>query len=582
MTTTITAMPTAPQRTDTPAVFVTRADATVAAWPQFITETNTVAVEINTKSVNTDTNAATSTAAASAAAASAAAAAISAASAVAASTTNATSSTSTTIGTGSKTFTTQSSKNFVNGMWVTISSSAGPTNYMYGYVTSYSGTTLIVTVVQIGGSGTLTDWIIALSAPQATILTPLNLATVGASVRPTLLLDFANSRYFDPRISFTRATAGGRYNSLGLYESMPAGSPRLDYNPATGESLGLLIEEARTNSITKSAEFDHANWTKDNVTITANAILSPDGTLVADTMTANAGAITHDVNQSFTATAVPWTMSAYAKAGTASWFALSIDTEARFAGAFFNLTTGVVGTVAASGTATIQDVGGGWYRCTLTRTLTAASRAMIIEPHTADAQAINWNAAGTETVQVWGADAQAGGFATSHIPTTTVAVTRNIDLASMVTVSPWFNSIEGTIYATCDTLSATQSATHRIASFNDGTDTNVITMYLPGPTGDAKLIVDVASVNQCNLTSGTTSTDGVQFKAAASYKANSFNICKDASAIATDTAGTIPTITSVALGTARAGTVPLNGHIKKFAYYPKQLSSAELVAITTA
>lgn len=100
------------------------------------------------------------------AAASAVAAAASAASAVASPGANATSTSSVAIGLGAKTFTTQASKSFVAGMNIMVADNAAPTtNYMFGMVTSYSGTTLIIDVKQIAGSGTLASWTISLSGP---------------------------------------------------------------------------------------------------------------------------------------------------------------------------------------------------------------------------------------------------------------------------------------------------------------------------------------------------------------------------------------------------------------------------------
>jgi len=79
---------------------------------------------------------------------------------------NATSTTSITIGTGTQTFTTQSSKSYVNGMQLVIADDADPSNkWMQGRVTSYSGTTLEVDVQTKAGTGTLSDWIISFSAP---------------------------------------------------------------------------------------------------------------------------------------------------------------------------------------------------------------------------------------------------------------------------------------------------------------------------------------------------------------------------------------------------------------------------------
>lgn len=79
----------------------------------------------------------------------------------------ATSVTSLSIATGSKVFTTQSGKSFQTGEYIIAVSAANPTvNYMFGDVTSYSGTTLTLNSTIIGGSGTKTDWIISISGLQ--------------------------------------------------------------------------------------------------------------------------------------------------------------------------------------------------------------------------------------------------------------------------------------------------------------------------------------------------------------------------------------------------------------------------------
>lgn len=72
---------------------------------------------------------------------------------------SATSTTSLAIGTGSKVFTTQASKDFAAGEYVQIVSDADPTvDNMFGQITSYSGTTLTVNVIVTNGSGTHADW----------------------------------------------------------------------------------------------------------------------------------------------------------------------------------------------------------------------------------------------------------------------------------------------------------------------------------------------------------------------------------------------------------------------------------------
>lgn len=77
-----------------------------------------------------------------------------------------TSTTSIAIATGAKTFTTQASKLWVGGQYLQIASNASALNYMHGTVTSYSGTTLVMNITDIGGSGTHTDWNISISGTQ--------------------------------------------------------------------------------------------------------------------------------------------------------------------------------------------------------------------------------------------------------------------------------------------------------------------------------------------------------------------------------------------------------------------------------
>lgn len=77
-----------------------------------------------------------------------------------------TSTTSLLIATGAKTFTTQSGKQFIAGQFLQIASNANAANYMHGTVTSYSGTSLVMNITDIGGSGTLADWNISIGGTQ--------------------------------------------------------------------------------------------------------------------------------------------------------------------------------------------------------------------------------------------------------------------------------------------------------------------------------------------------------------------------------------------------------------------------------
>ncbi len=116
--------------------------------------TATLQANISTTQANNSSNSAISAAASAAIAANYAAS------------LSSTSTTSATIGTGAQTFVTQSGKQYSAGQFLVISSNASALNFMHGTVTSYSGTSLVMNITDIGGSGAHADWNISLSGTQ--------------------------------------------------------------------------------------------------------------------------------------------------------------------------------------------------------------------------------------------------------------------------------------------------------------------------------------------------------------------------------------------------------------------------------
>jgi hypothetical protein len=106
--------------------------------------------------------------------------------------------------------------------------------------------------------------------------------------------------------------------------------------------------------LTFTEQFDNAAWTKTNVAITANSAVAPDGTTTADLFTTPASGANSNV---FISTASGLACSVYAKRVNNDWVALSNNSFF----AYFNINNGTVGTVG-SGTASIADVGNGWWR----------------------------------------------------------------------------------------------------------------------------------------------------------------------------------------------------------------------------
>jgi len=82
------------------------------------------------------------------------------------------STTSLAIGTGEKTFTVPASLSYVAGQSLIAAYDAD--NRMYGAVVSYSGTTLVIDVATVDGSGTHASWAISLSIPLIGIMGSAN------------------------------------------------------------------------------------------------------------------------------------------------------------------------------------------------------------------------------------------------------------------------------------------------------------------------------------------------------------------------------------------------------------------------
>ena len=153
-------------------------------------------------------------------------------------------------------------------------------------------------------------------------------------------------------------------DSLTFTESL-----RIEYNPETGENLGALIEGNITNLVTRSEEFDHADWTLTNGTVTANASKAIDGTTSADKFEEDATAGNHEIGQSFTPNADSiYTVSCDVKAVELSIamlrFNSGIDTVGSVAQGDF--TTGSFAVSSGAGIARTKNLGDGWYRISLT------------------------------------------------------------------------------------------------------------------------------------------------------------------------------------------------------------------------
>jgi hypothetical protein len=359
-------------------------------------------------------------------------------------------------------------------------------------------------------------------------------------------------------------------------------APRFDHNPTTGESLGLLVEEQRTNLVTYSEQLDDVIWGPVAGTVTANAETSPANTLTADKLIATNGGPQGQLAQGVTITSgATVTGSVYAKAGgfdRVELVLLASNNTTPYGRSTFNPNTGVITTAAftsnggTNASSAVQALTNGWYRFSVTVTYPAVTSAGV---RFAVFNSDSANGDGVKGVFLWGAQLEAGAFPTSYIPTTTAAATRSADVASITgsAFSSWYNATEGTIYH--------QGATPTAANFfsiDDATTNNRITSFMTSATAPA-FFVATGGATQANISSSAI-TAGSTFAQANSYKANDFVIVTNGGTVSTDISGSVPTVNKMVIGANIGGAAVVNGTIRRLTYWPTRLPNSTLQAVT--
>jgi hypothetical protein len=198
--------------------------------------------------------------------------------------------------------------------------------------------------------------------------------------------------------------------------------PRLTYQNGGGGCPSLLLEKQSTNLALWSEDFTKSDWLTSGASVTANNIISPDGTQNADSIEFTNPSYAAIYQSSLTTSGATYTASVYAKKGNQNFLGLEIRGAGSSPDAIFNLNTGVV----VSGTGTIESVGNGWYKCSISKAANSASTLFIIG---------RGNSGGTtDTLYLWGAQFEQSSYATSYINTTTASATRVADLSATSTI----------------------------------------------------------------------------------------------------------------------------------------------------
>jgi hypothetical protein len=348
--------------------------------------------------------------------------------------------------------------------------------------------------------------------------------------------------------------------------------PRLDYTNSSCPSI--LVEPQRTNLALYSEQFNNAAWSKGTITtVTANTVISPDGTQNADTVTCNGSGVLFTRQITYLATTAKCSNSIYAKKGNTRYFAFRNFGDSGGKHDVFDFDT-KTWTQNTSAVLSYEELDNGWFRLKSVNSDVLGNYFISFFP-TENTSGEEVDTVNNKNVYVWGAQAEVGSYATSYIPTVASSVTRNADVISKTGISSLIGQTEGVMYFDLKTIA---NSDFKRLSINGGSYVNSIffdfdntnTLYAKVFNGGSAVATLIASgINIANRN-----------KIAIAYKNNDFSFYVNGTQVASQSSGSIPS------GLANyefslASNQIFEGNINTAALWKTRLSNTELATLTT-
>jgi len=467
-----------------------------------------------------------------------------------------------------------------------LAGTATTVNYLIFNVTASSTIVAPTNYVPLLNSSTWTRVSFSFTVPAGCTSIYVDLAR--ASSNGTINLWGAQLEQRSFATAYTPTTSQPITNYIPVLQTAAAGAPRFDHNPVTGESLGLLIEEQRTNLLLQSETFDSVVWSKTNVSVLGNSAISPDGTLSADKILETTANAEHTL---FQQPAYAWAsgskvcFSAYLKQGERRYAKLLVGGSLVGWNAYcaFDLQTGVSGTPSANSataTASMTDVGNGWYRCVVVATPSVSSTTVTIGSvyinNSLGANDSSYQGNGFSGIYAWGAQLEAGAFATSYIPTVASQVTRAADSASITgsNFSSWYTQGPGTLYIDLNSIGTTNSKFAGVFLYSS--DNSALHSVANSGNNSAYTYTTGFALQVFLATTLTAPA-----KLAYAYETNNFAFASNGALVGVDGLGNLPILNKLLIGWNQVDNQGAASTIKKIAYYPQRLTNTQLQALTS-
>ncbi|WAB91960.1 hypothetical protein OSS47_28245 [Pseudomonas citronellolis] len=425
------------------------------------------------------------------------------------------------------------------------------------------------------------------------------LAVGSPAALPTLDLDFLaqsykvsdgaggmNSVAFADLITFTRSSAAWRFNASGVLEQVPANQPRFDYDPVTLELRGLLVEEQRTNLLLNSVLAGGTAGTN------SGEAVPPTGWQLG--FAGSGGVVGYPAVYGLTGL-----RTAAASSSERPFIARSVTLSANTNYVASARVSAVVGAVPVGAIIRWDNLPGGNSQSGLLVNGVSVPATTNVAVGDVIAAVVSINATGGNGFARFGmgangnqlvpgdvtlvaCNAEVGLFPTSYIPTTSAQVTRAADVASVNTLSPWFNPNEGTLFV--DAVAAglpVGTAAMCSVSLTSGASINERLLALQfGSTYFRAGGVGSGGIDTAVLTMAGAPVAGTNYRAAIAFGLNDARGAVNGTPSSQDTSTPVPAVTTMNIGRLGVSNQPFNGHIRRIRYWPRRLFDNELQRIT--
>ena len=386
-----------------------------------------------------------------------------------------------------------------------------------------------------------------------------------------------------------------------VLQTAASGEARFDHDPVTGESKGLLIEEARTNLSANSVPV--TGWSVNTDVELMGYAAAPDGTLTAPYyMQVGTGSDASNNNTDIFMTPsastnyviscfIKQAPDGYDKAHFYNFFSGNSTKGSRFE---YTFSTDTISVYEADGGGVVpfnygrEFVGNGWVRVWyVVNDANNGLNGILGTRFYAGGRDVN----NYQGLIVWGFQIEVGSFPTSYIPTSGSTVTRAAESSEITgtNFSSWYTQGVGTLYAEVDHFytSANDLFPRSVSLYGDDANIDMIGFScanlpsMPYYTFGGNIFYGgTASIDTAVLTSNSKITG--YHKSALAYTLDDFAITSDGISPATDATGVVPYMTNLTMFGAGSYQPANSGYIKKIAYYPKRLPNATLQAMTEA